>query len=192
MKRSLSLVSYFVNLGTFLALNNVFRYFALPVLICLFFNVINFKTCVETGFSLKNIHLNLCVCVQEIRQFYSRKTGVKCAYIRFLIYNIFLTKIFLFSPKSPFEFVFQRYEFTKVILQLKSRCEMFVLKLSGYTNIIILKQAYFFQMLQPYLMIQSKRGINLNLSNYKFPISIQQQRQKYRGKVSPDNLFYFV
>ena len=37
----------------------------------------------------------------------------------------------LLSTKSPFEFLFLNWEFTKVILWSKSWCEMFVLKHSG-------------------------------------------------------------
>ena len=38
------------------------------------------------------------------------------------------------STKSPFESVFSSCEFTKVIMQSKSWCKIFVLKLSGIQN----------------------------------------------------------
>ena len=75
-------------------------------------------------------------CVQEI-------FNLKCLLIEFVIPNlsqiyfsiqeIFKTNVstHFFSTKSALEFVLTRCEFTKVILQSRSWCEMFVLKLSG-------------------------------------------------------------
>ena len=40
------------------------------------------------------------------------------------------------NSKSPFEFVFLRCEFTKVIFNAKSCCEMFVVELSGIHNVL--------------------------------------------------------
>ena len=48
------------------------------------------------------------------------------------------------STKSPFEFVFECCEFTKVIVQSKSWCDMFVLKLSGLPkNLTLVKNKIF-------------------------------------------------
>ena len=49
------------------------------------------------------------------------------------------------STKSTFEFVISCCEFTKVILQLKTGCAMFVLKLFGIQQVLQLIHA-------PYLM----------------------------------------
>ena len=51
----------------------------------------------------------------------------------FFVYQKYLKQTFknkFLSTKSPIEIEFSRCEFTKVILLSKSRCEMFVLKLS--------------------------------------------------------------
>jgi hypothetical protein len=46
------------------------------------------------------------------------------------------------STKSPFEFAFSHCEFTKVLLQSKSWCEMFVLKLSGIQKLVYYIHTY--------------------------------------------------
>ena len=77
-----------------------------------------------------------------------RTFNLKCLLIEFVIPNmsqiyfcipeIFRTNVLnrFLGTKSPFEFVFSRCEFTKVIVQSKSWVEMFVIEAFWYTNII--------------------------------------------------------
>ena len=61
-----------------------------------------FKTLVKTNFWVRNIHLYLCWQVEDTKWILCcRKTDVKCAYLRFLIYKVyFLIDIPYELPKA--------------------------------------------------------------------------------------------
>ena len=87
------------------------------------------------------------------------------------------------STKSIFEFVFSWYEFTKVVLQSKSCCEMFVSKLSciqtilsfDYNTIIYLLPNIFFSFIN--FTIPKK-----NIQLLEYPLKAHINAQEFRSK----------
>ena len=67
---------------------------------------------------------------------YTKSESFIFVYIQETLIKKLNVKTQFLNTKSPFEFVFLRCEFTKVIFNAKSWCEMLVVELSGIQNVL--------------------------------------------------------
>ena len=78
--------------GNFIPINTYFCLFQINLIIIYIFKSEILKTRVKTGFSVYNINLYLCGRVENTKWILcSCKIGVKCAYLKFLMYNVYFS-----------------------------------------------------------------------------------------------------